>query len=800
LAMKEDLYSKQSKVRIALMGIGKSKVIVPMLIIIALLNEKVIQVVQPIHLIPQSLTTLDEIIPILPNLNYSILSDIKAKADYLNGKIHNKNHRNDMITLFDEIDTMYNCLISRYNIPFEEAKHPIEDMPLYLYYHMIVRDAYSKDPVLDIKDITKNKKFIQKYKDNVKTANGMKYNYNYGMDIDNPEELIVVPYSAVDTPIAKSKFSDIDLTAILTCYSRKKEGLTEEDCKLALIRFKYWYNKFAVEDLNGFEVKELVKLSPIELKSLLGRDQNFQMLFLENILLPIKLKCHKKQYNVSFMDLMSVEYSIQRIGFSGTDAIHLPEFKRYNWYEIVPDLEGEQKIKDAILGWGKEQGKVFTYDLDFMWDKLKDYDALIDADALLREEGSSLEIVKRWSQEVKGDYLFVYLDNKHNPLIYDPKNPNRVDYYSYEKGRKYKHYFDQKHTVGIDLKLHPTAIALTLVGKTSKLVNVAQAIYRLRQIGKTGQSTDFMIDEPNINNRTELYNLIKDNDDKFKQDLLPEHFIQNAKTVERLAAGNIDKYMERVKYYDEDIDEYKYTDSLAKEIFNEGRDLVRNDIPLIELQVEQEEQREQEQQKEQQGNIHGYDKSKCFDEESMMRDEDYLDSTIGLRFGTGIPISLSYHIDKPYNKQDKDSRDLCFVKIGESHYKILTMKEALLLKARNNIKVNYHYRYDPVDDKTPSDFLLAQAFCGRHLHLHEQLRIIKEIKDKEGLLNIAGCYYVLIYEITLDYLNSKLDSVEYIQDFKKKYNYNTFLSRWINLTSGNKMVKDYYDKCMTIID
>jgi hypothetical protein len=799
LAMKEDLYSKQSKVRIALMGIGKSKIIVPMLIIIGLLNIKKIQVIQPVHLIPQSLATMDEIIAILPNLNYSILSDTKAKDVYLKSILDRKPHDNNMITLFDEIDSIYNCLTSRYNLPTIEAKHPIEDMPLDLYYHMIVRDAYGEDVDLDIKDITKNTKFMEKYKRNIKMANTMKYKYNYGMNIDDLKELIPIPYSAVDTPIPGSMFSDIDLTAILTCYSRIKEGLTEEDCKLALNKFKYWYTRFNIEDLNSFNLVELLKLSSVEMKTLLGKDKNFQILYLENILLPTKLKCHKWQHNISFMDLMSVEYSQQRIGFSGTDAIHLPEFKSGNWYEIVPDLEGEKKIRDAILGWGKEDKEVFLYSLDYMWSKLQNYDVLIDADAILREEGSSLEIVKRWSQEVKGDYLFIYLDNKHNPLIYDPANPDRADYYIYNPIKKYKHYFDQKHTIGIDLKLHPTAVALTLVGKTSRLVNVAQAIYRLRQIAPDGQTTDFMIEnKPSITNRLELYNLIKDNDDKFKQDLLPEHFIQNAKTVERLATNNIDKYMERVKYYDEDISNYVYTDPLAKEIFDEGRDLVRNDIPLVELQMEQEQEQEQEQEKEKE-KLNIYNAIKCGREFLKTKDKDYLNPNAGKKFGKNIPIVLSYYIIKQNTKVETDSIEKCFIELGNGMYKIILIREALLLESRFIIAAKYHYRYDPVDEKTDSGFLLAQAFCGRHLLLHEQLKIIKEIKDKEGLLEIANCYHTIDYDIFVNYLNTKLDSVEYLKDFKKKYNYTTFLSRWVNLRFGNKMTKHYYNKCMAII-
>ena len=497
---------------------------------------------------------------------------------------------------------------------------------------------------------------------------------------------------------------------------------------------------------------------------------------------------------------MSAQYSAQRIGFSGTDAIHLPEFKDNNWTEIVPDTEGEEKIKNAILGWGKGD-KIFSYTIESMWDKLKDYDVLIDADALLREEGSSLDIVKRWSEDVKDNYLFVYLDSKHNPLVYDPENPDTNTYYKYDINKKYKHYFDQKHTVGIDLKLHPKAKALTLISNDSKLVDVAQAIYRLRQIGKEGQTTDFMIDSKNIiSSRPELYKLLKTNDNKFKEDLLPEHFIQNAKTVERLAYNNLEKYKEDVKYYDRDIIKYEYKDKLAKEIFDEGKDLDRGDNPLIELQIEQEKEQEQEQEQEQEFiNPINFDCNNV--PTNLMEDQDYLDVSNG-KILNKTKILISSYVPIPYDIHSINrysDYEYCFIELENGYYKIITIRESLLLKGRNIINPKYYYRYDPVDENTTGLFLLAQGFCNRHLHLHEQLKIIKEVTEKEDIYRIASCYYVLRYEIMLDYLNSKLLSEEYLKNFIKVYSYHEFLSRWLNLKIGNKFTKDYYNKCISII-
>ena len=123
----------------------------------------------------------------------------------------------------------------------------------------------------------------------------------------------------------------------------------------------------------------------------------------------------------------------------------------------------------------------------------------------------------------------------------------------------------------------------------------------------------------------------------------------------------------------------------------------------------------------------------------------------------------------------------------------------MLLQARGKINPKYHYRYDPVDEKTPALFLLAQAFCGRELHIDEQLKVIKNITNKEDINKIASCYRALNYGVMADYINSTENSEEFIKSFKKEYDYQTFLIIWLNLNSGNKFTKNYYDKCMNII-
>lgn len=293
--------------------------------------------------------------------------------------------------------------------------------------------------------------------------------------------------------------------------------------------------------------------------------------------------------------------------------------------------------------------------------------------------------------------------------------------------------------------------------------------------------------------------MLKENDNIFKEKLLPDHYIQNAKTVERVAVNHVDKYSEDVKYYDEDINNYRYEDSLAREIFNETKDLKRDDKPLVEIQMEQEqeEQREEQREEKREQEFNFNRNINCDDNLETLPDEDYLNITKGVEFkNVKILVSTTSNISI---KNNKIVRDYCFIELENGYYKIISLGESLLLQARNIIHPVYHYRYDPVDDKTPSLFLLAQGFCGKKLHFHEQLRIIRDINDKNDLQKIAQCYDTLRYGILLDYLNSSMSSDKYITYFAREYDYQRFLTEWIGLKIGNKFTKQYYDKCISLI-
>ena len=815
--MKNDLINKEAKVRIALMGIGKSKILVPMLIILSILNNKRVTVVQPEHLVLQTTYTLDEIIPVaFNNYRYDVISDTKTKADFLSAKLNNGYYPNDHIVLFDEIDNMYDVNKSEYNIPDTPTSHPL-NLNLEAYYDLVVNMCYNtleKTQDLGL-DVMESAKFIDKFGKDFYTTKSMKHYYNYGMS-NHMKEYMAVPYSAIKTPIEGAVFSDIDITAILSCLIRKKSGLNQRDFILLLDRVKHWNQIIGVDKILHYNVRDLLALSTNRLVEVVGKDIELQRFYLQRILLPEKLFSYKTQYNVSFIDLMSSQYSMQRIGFSGTDAIHLPRFKDYNWTTIVPDPNGEAKIKESIIGWDKRKG-IYPYTISNMWKLLTtvqknaiEYDVLIDSDALLRKYTNSVDVVKEWSLQYQINnidrkkiiYVFIDEDDKAREYIPDKETYDLYKYRLLKPNEKFKWYFDQKHTIGTDLKLAPKARALALLTSKTKFNTLAQAIYRLRQIGKDGQSTHFMIKGGITSNRTQLYDLLRSNDDRFKDNLLHKHYVQNYKVVvreERSTSNNVkDSYWENIVYYRNEVPLPRSGSKLALALMDRVYKSAYIVSEEVDMQHQQAQEREQEREKEQVYNIQG--NLGCYKQDTLeATDADYLDEEYGI-IGTALGISISPYVmyEKRSSYPQKQALDyLCFIILNDKQCKIITIEESIILKARNKLHFNIVYRGEPIPKNATASYLLALAVCDVHLPLKEQLIIIRNITRKIALRKLVQCFNILQYDIMLDYLNSNMNSVQYLKSFPR--NETDFVRRWIKWSLDSTKVHKYWQECMDII-
>ena len=809
--MKRDLMTKTARIRIALMGIGKSKVLLPMLCMYMLLQNKEVTIVQPEHLVLQTQCTLDEVLAIFPKVDRSkiqVISDTAAKAQFLAERMANKSIQlNTRIVIFDEIDSMYNTFRSEYNVPSEEVAHPLAAKGLVLakYYRYVVHSCYN----LHTDTNSFNENFITKFEANLEETNNMRYNFDYGLS-KKLDELLAVPFSAMDTPVPGAVFSDIDLTAILTCLIRRKNGLQTRDFIFMKQRLKHWHELIELDTVVDINIVELLNTDLEVLMTKYSKHKGLQIYYLCNILLPEKLHAFIEQYNISFLDLMDGGYSTQRIGFSGTDLITLPTFEDNNWLEIVPDTKGEQAIKAAIIGWQGSTVGIFPYHKTAMWNVLcnpKLYlTVLIDADALLRKRGSTLSVVKRWEKEdinrkVVG-YSYVYFDDNHIPREYKKTNIGMNPIYKYREGAKIKYYFDQQHIRGTDIEIDEQAKALTLVRDKSKLTDVAQAVFRLRLLGVDTQSTWFMVKTSNLpNNREQLYTLFKHNDLVYKNSMLSRHNIQNIKVISRWEQEYKGiAYKEKVKYFDEDIVLPQLKSNFGRHFMSnlQEKDLVIG-YEGVDIQHAHEQEKEKEKEKEKATLQVNSKKMTCFSEDDFATSKlrDY--SNPHWKFALpSLGLSISAILGDEMIWKERNNK-LCFIRLSPTHCKIITIAEYLLLQVRNFSFLNeVYFRYSPAPINANASFFLAQGLCGKHLALHEQLMVItlaRSKTDKANLLRLSICFNTLQYDMIVDFLNSSLSGQEYLNNFVTA-GYTAFLDRWVRWQTSLPKLKQYWKQCV----
>ena len=792
--MWNDLSNKEAKVHIALMGIGKSKVILPILTIKSILQNTEALIVQPNHLVPQTLNTLDELIPLIFSKNmFEVISDVNIKDRYLSEQIDNGYKGSNKLVLFDEIDLMYNTHKSEYNNPSTEIFHPVKGIDKDKYCRLVVDNCYDGESKMD-KYFEGEERFYKKFKNNVIESRSMKYYYEYGQS-DIETEMIAVPYMAVGTPVYKSNFSDIDLAALLTCHIRRKRGLLIRDFIYLQGKIKLWENIIGDFLIVGIKSRNLLSYTPEEAAKLYAKNKDLQRFYLVNLLLPEKLSCYENQFNVSFIDLMSPAFSTQRIGFSGTQLIHLPEFNNYTWFDIIPDNIGAKKIRETIIGWSSDIG-IYKFSYDDMWKVIKErnINVIIDSDALLNDFDESIEVVARWAEEEKNDeYVYVFIDDKHYAREYKYKQNGDFPLYKMRKDVTFRWYFDQRHTIGTNMMVHPQAKALTLVTQTSKITPVAQAVYRLRGIGENGQTTEFMIETSKEipKNREQLYNLFISNDEEYKQNMLKRHYIQNYKAVARIDGKHLrETYREKIKYYPDDIilNKHAHVSDLAISIEKKIYETKEKEEVNLESQVMQERAHEQERE-----NL-APKAANCEKTFISTYETDYYLKELKSNYIIYSDYSLTESLDNML------PNNLSFIyDEKENGVMIITVGEELFIKTRNiKIKGTIYHRHDPEPENVSSNYYLATGICGKHLSLDKQLLIIKNAK-KYFLMDVWQCHKALNYDILRDYFLSQKESKDYLASFKEENTYKIFKKKWIKWDVDNEEIEEFYEKCMNII-
>ena len=550
-----------------MMGKGKSSVLTPLLTMYFVLNHnKTVYIVVPEHLKKQTMKTMEPYIKIFGMDTVEIVTNVELYVSFLKGNIESQS-----IFLIDEIDSLVDPLKSNFNLI---QTYKDRSIVTNLYNNIKLFSERTDDTDILDGDIMLYHD-VQHYKQNL--SNGiLKYNINWGI---HPIKAYAIPFINKDKSALESTFSSIVLTLFLTYYYYEK--IAPKDNKLpsflkTYIRYSKLNYKYGLNKIN---------LTDEDLDTLLDKKTEI----IKDVISTVQMT--ETQANISFVDLL-LKDDVYKIGYSGTVNVKFPKVESVK-YEIYEDKDEAVNIAYAL-----SQAKIWTSSKS-----ISEYDAYIDICGYFKDKTNE-EQAREFRVE---DKAIIFIDEDDNVKYIGTENKALL-YSDNLTLDKPKIYFDQGHTVGIDIKQdkYPYMKALCYVSLNSKYSDVAQGLYRMRKLN-AGQTVDLFLVDPieKLPDISQLYNQFRKNQTDY---VLASESLLQFQTVKALVRKKYDDktlgHSEKVKYYFESnynnildkILEDDHTELLTKYGLNNEKleELVyhrRSDS----LQIQQQQQQQQQQ-------------------------------------------------------------------------------------------------------------------------------------------------------------------------------------------------------------
>ena len=413
---------------------------------------------------------------------------------------------------------------------------------------------------------------------NTQTAFKQLKNVNYGLTkeditninyITNISNYIALPYSAIDTPIYGSEFSNIYQKIIFTIssYLNRDDTVIIKNSDIYRYLYKNIYKEYIdfekesisdyceytkfndlfvnyenkreiplIDDIVQLNIKENV----IEyLKKIIFNNKTNLRVYIVDIFNDF-IKIYKLLYNISSYDLLLSGFCKNRTGFTGTPLLHKPLEPTDNFKDIEINQQDVIDIRTAITN-----KTIGTYEITNSMDiksiiqiiKEHEYSVLIDTGAFFRDSINTLinELYDNLIDNATKKFdCIVFIDGSHKKKIMykNKENKRKIIDYSLKTNipnldnlKNRFHLFDHKHIIGQDFKIYKNAIGLITLRHDTRLRDLSQGIYRLRNINN-GQSVKIILLETDINlikikKQTDkldlnlLYDLLAENDTDF---------------------------------------------------------------------------------------------------------------------------------------------------------------------------------------------------------------------------------------------------------------------------------------------
>ena len=592
-----------------IMGSGKSTVLTSYICILLLTNflssqqyftEKEIYIVMPTSLINASFETLMKFVfPLFNNIEVLIypnkplytnsyhlylIDDTNYKIMFLTD--HPRNIDNKYM-IYDEVDMMANPLTCELNSPSTSADLPFEELfdiakrlynnifgdnstfwidikeknkidGHYFIYNInaentiIIHDKFNKifvtsNPVIDyIRDnilmFILTKQFNLDY--------GMPENYN--LDVTNIYKFKAIPYSAVNSPIMGSEFSDPILTYILTlfCYKFVK-------CKYRKIDKDYileYYDNLYLQNKNDKNICLLLKNLFInenmefEYTNYKKYKEYYMTIYTDTFnitkdfdiiikkILEMNNTYYKKCKNISFNDLLLSRNVKNFICFTGTAYIEPPQgsledinFEKVtkpndtdnSTYRYITYYENKEKTVLQSLNYiimnrkimiNMYNNKISKLLIPNIFNCIEKYDVLIDIGGVFTNYNISkfietyktaIEMHKKTNLNyIKKKYI-VYFDNGRKIQNLET-DQFETDKSIIQTEKEVFFFFSNKDITGVDVKniMNSTVHALVVITNKTNMRDFSQGIFRMRRLLEPKHETfDIVFDD-------KFYNII----------------------------------------------------------------------------------------------------------------------------------------------------------------------------------------------------------------------------------------------------------------------------------------------------
>lgn len=422
-----------------------------------------------------------------------------------------------------------------------------------------------------------------------------------------------VPYSANRSPINDSEFTDFELFIVLTILSYfyspvrlldleellilvsknlfklKKLYENDKDLKETTMRTFFPEVMAIFEKTTLFRALSLIETNRAvedELKEL-ARQINtnekkayYCYIYIKLIVLKPYTKIYMNQHNISMVDMFQYKVSTKKVSFSGTVNFNMPgkviQEKLFETTEHVPsgyfngqikhiqdDLTVRASIEASFYGFTTREPELFTFTesgsreqdlLLFVTQNINNYQALVDTCGILLNTSVEEVALKIQADAPEKTVLFVNNNDVRQAMLPGGVIKN----YKNETYQNVFMFYDHKHCVGTDFKQPFKMRGLVTIGAKNNLTEIAQGIFRLRNIN-VGHSVDFYCSEllriapknatnTRMTRNTALFQMLKRNDTRSQEASLPASQLQCAKYVHRCAKNSLDSYSEKIYF------------------------------------------------------------------------------------------------------------------------------------------------------------------------------------------------------------------------------------------------------------